>query len=350
MFMSRQEMARGQARPWCTGAFAVLALAGCSSSPSGDGSPMQQASSNAGTSAPSSNAGSDSNSMPNDSAGRGAGAGTGSSNPNTTAGGGAGTGTMMNSGAGQGAPSNPDEKLDPDVNWTALSIVYERMYSAYDGVHTFKVPAHVDGQIIDVTGWQAIPSKAVLFESDPENDGVMITILQPVEEITIAASAGKLGGTAPLRVTVGTEADWAMGEARYNNGVEYNLPDINFAEVIFDPNWMPPEPPDNLACNNCHTTGAKYFEVQHTPTQAARFSDEELIKVFTEGMKPAGVGFRVLPEMLTDLYVDFHTWTSSPEEQKGLIIYLRSLTPEGQGDIKLPDGSYVPPGTPPPMP
>ena len=34
------------------------------------------------------------------------------------------------------------------------------------------------------------------------------------------------------------------------------------------------------------------------------------------------------------------------DEIKGLIIYLRSLTPTGQGDILLPDGTYVAPGTP----
>jgi len=48
----------------------------------------------------------------------------------------------------------------------------------------------------------------------------------------------------------------------------------------------------------------------------------------------------VLPEMLEHLYVGFHTWEASEEEMLGLIVYMRSLTPTGQGDILLPDGTF----------
>src|SRR5690242_21323409 len=37
---------------------------------------------------------------------------------------------------------------------------------------------------------------------------------------------------------------WAAGEKRYNNGVEFNF-DIDFSKVL-DPSFMPPEPPPNL--------------------------------------------------------------------------------------------------------
>ena len=119
--------------------------------------------------------------------------------------------------------------------------------------------------------------------------------------------------------------------------------------ALLDPTWMPPPPDEGLACNNCHTSGAKYFEIQHTPTQAARFSDEELRAIMTTGSKPEGVGFRILPEMfgaMTDqeTYEYFHKWDATEEEITGLIIYMRSLTPTGQGDILLPDGTYVAPG------
>jgi hypothetical protein len=87
-------------------------------------------------------------------------------------------------------------------------------------------------------------------------------------------------------------------------------------------------------------------------TQAARFSDDDLRIILTEGKKPEGVGFRILPPMLgsmtaEELYADFHTWEASEDEIVGLIMYLRSLTPTGQGDIRLPDGTYVPAGTTP---
>jgi hypothetical protein len=250
-------------------------------------------------------------------------------------------------------PAEVLEMLDPKVDWEALTIIFPTMYSAYDGVHDFKVPAHVDGATVELSGWSAIPSDSVMFEPDPDQaGGVMITVLAATPQITIAASAGKIGGTAALFITSGTPAEWETGKARYNNGVEFTF-DVDFSMVL-DPNWMPPPPPPNLACNNCHSTGAKYFEFQHTPTQAARFSDDDLKTILTMGKKPEGVGFRILPEMLGDMtaaevYASFHKWEATPEELKGLIIYLRSLTPTGQGDIRLPDGTYVAPGSSPMM-
>ena len=249
-------------------------------------------------------------------------------------------------------PAAALEMLDPKVDWKALTIIFPTMYSAYDGVHTFQVPAHVDGATVELSGWSAIPSDAVTFDPDPDQEGgVLVTVQSAVDQITIAASAGPIGGTAALFITSGTPAEWDAGKARYNNGVEFTF-DVDFSMVL-DPNWMPPPPPPNLACNNCHSTGAKYFEFQHTPTQAARFSDDDLKTIMTMGKKPEGVGFRILPEMLGDMtaaevYASFHKWDASDEEIKGLIIYLRSLTPTGQGDIRLPDGTYVAPGSPPP--
>jgi len=248
------------------------------------------------------------------------------------------------------------EMLDPNVEWDALTIIFPTMYSAYDGVHTFQVPAHVDGATVELSGWKAIPSDAVTFDADPEvQGGVLITVERGVAQITIAASSGAIGGTAALFITSGTPEQWAAGEARYANGVDFELPgfeDVDFG-MLLDPNWMPPPPPPDLACNNCHSTGAKYFEFQHTPTQAARFSDDDLKNIMTMGKKPVGVGFRILPEMLgsltnEELYGQFHRWEATDEEVKGVVLYLRSLTPAGQGDIRLPDGTYVAPGETPP--
>jgi hypothetical protein len=265
-----------------------------------------------------------------------------SGGPPTAQGGMGGSGEDPGAAGGAGTPMiDPEvmEMLDPNVDWTALTIIYPAMYSAYDGVHTFAVPARVDGATVELADWTAIPADAVTFDEDPEGGGVMITVQRAVPEIVIAVSSGAIGGTAPLFITEATPEDWARGEARYNNGVDYDLPMLNFADLI-NPDWVPPEPPDNLACNNCHTTGAKYFEIQHTPTQAARISDEDLITILSTGMKPTGIEFRVLPPMLEHLYVGFHTWEASEEEMLGLIVYMRSLTPTGQGDILLPDGTF----------
>jgi hypothetical protein len=273
-----------------------------------------------------------------------AGSGGESGTGNPTAGSGGTGGTGGTSGEG-GTGGDTTEELDPEVDWEALTLVYSPLYSAYDGgAHTFQVPVRVDGADVELAGWQAIPSNAAKFDEDPTTPGqILVTVMAPVEEITIAARSGMIGGTTTLHVTIGTPEDWEAGDARYNNGVEYNLPELDFTQLI-DPNFMVPEPPGDLACNNCHTKGAKYFEIIHSPTQASRYSDEELINIFTMGIKPEPVCYRVLPPDFQHLYLDFHTWDAPAEEQKALIMYLRALTPEGQGDILLPDGTYAMPG------
>jgi len=252
--------------------------------------------------------------------------------------------------AGAAAPP-PEEPADtealPDgVDWTALTVgaadstgnVHANMYSAFDGVHTFKLPARVEGATVELSGWVAVPSSAVLFEEDPDSSGgVMITVLA-AGEITIGAMTGDmlLGGAATLHVMQATDAEWMTGEARYDNGVDYVMPNVSFTDLL-DPNYVPPPTPDDLACNNCHTSGAKYLEIQHTPTQIAYISDSDLITIFTKGMKPAGVAWSLLPPELQYLYPEFHTWEASMEEQNALIVYLRSLTPTPQGMIVIPD-------------
>jgi hypothetical protein len=315
----------------------ALAVAGCKAKESMlEGAPSGQTT--AGTNGSSSGAGT--GEMPDEPGGgesgtSASGAGNGSMEPGMTA----GTGSADPPDGGRPPPHMPDpevmEQLDPNVDWTALQIVYPRMYSAYDGVHTFNVPVFVDGVEIELSGWSAIPASAVQFDADPETGGAMITVLEGVEEITIAAAAGPIGGTAPLFITTATPEDWERGLARYDNMVDYDLPMLSFVDLI-NPNWVPPEPPDNLSCKNCHSDGAKYFQIQHTPSQAARISDDELIQILTTGTKPAGIGYSVLPEAFQHLYVGFHTWEASEQDMIGLIVYMRSLTPTAQGDIVVP--------------
>ena len=272
-----------------------------------------------------------------------------------------------------GAASKPvaPEMLDPKVDWKALKLLYPTMYSAYDGVHKFQVPVRVEDTTIELSGWSAIPSAAVQFDPDPEGGGVLLTVLNDTPEVTIAAHTGgsaPLGGTATLHVTKATPEEWALGQERYTTGADWE---------IIDPADVPPElkgmdisklsledivglvgplkllellsavangppPAHNLKCTNCHSTGAKYFEVQHTPTQIAQISDADVETIFTKGMKPPGVAFRVLPSDIQPRYKDMHLWMATDAEVKGLIVYLRSLTPAGQGDILLPNGQYVP--------
>ncbi len=284
--------------------------------------------------------------------GVGAGAGTsGSSDPGASGGSSSGAAGESAAAGSISLPVEPPpsvEMLPEGPDWMALTVgvadtkgmVHEHIYSAWNGVQTFKVPARVEGATVELSGWLAVPSSAVLFEEDPDSEagGVMITVLEGVPEITIAAMTSDklLGGAATLHVLDATEQDWIDGEARYNNGVDYDLPMLSFTDLL-DPNYVPPEPPDNLACNNCHTTGAKYFEIQHTPTQIGYISDAQLKIIFTMGMKPPGVVWSLIPPELEHLYSDFHTWEADDSQQDALIVYLRSLTPVIQGEVLIPD-------------
>lgn len=292
--------------------------------------------------------------------GEGGTSGTGVTGGNGGTGNSGTNGGMAGTGVIPGEPTK-EERFPEVEEWSALDVIYDTTYSAFDGVHPFKVPYHVSESAVALGDWFSIPEGAVSFDEDPERadmgGGVIATIVAYHPEIVIGVQSGTLGGTAPLFVTEATPEEWEIGEARYDNGIDFEFPELTpeeFALLLLDPEWSPPPPPDNCSCISCHSTGAKYFEIQHTPTQAARFSDDDLIKILTMGMKPEGIGFRVLPEMLgsqtnEEIYADYHTWEASEAELKGLVVYLRSLAPTGQGDIKLPDGTYVEPGSMPPM-
>jgi hypothetical protein len=219
-----------------------------------------------------------------------------------------------NSQAGNGSPGVVGTELD-------ANILFSPMYSAYDGVHDFKLPAIVNGYT-DVK-WSADPADLVSLEMLGDN-GVMITT-QGAGEVRIIAKSGSLSGSAMLTITEASPADWELGEARYNNGV--GLPPIDMATAAA----MGVTIPDDLSCRNCHGGGAMALSVEHTPQQTGGYSDADLVNIFTMGAKPPTAGWSSgIPEFI---YMRLHTWTATEEEKKGIIVYLRSFEPKSQGDI-----------------
>jgi hypothetical protein len=248
--------------------------------------------------------------------------------------------------AGGGACSSPN----------SLTIAFNPMYSAFipgSTTHTFLVPAVVKGVSGANVVWSASDSTAVGFQADPKTGGTTITILKP-GSVQINAQIGTdLCGSAPLTVTSETEDDWTAGNARYNNNVGLINPYANRDGGAGDggmPQGPPPggfmvpspsdpsplEPADGgpgPACTNCHgltaTTG--FFRgVEHTPEQTAGFSDQELTDIVVNGIIPDGGYYdnTILPYMYWQF---FHKWRDmSPTEQKGIVVYLRSLTPAPQ--------------------
>jgi hypothetical protein len=235
------------------------------------------------------------------------------------------------------ACSSPDAGSKEDDSTDAeLSIEFPEMYSAFDGEHSFKVPAVVEGVKKGVK-WSASPADAVDLE--PGSDGSVMIIVKQAVDVTITAKVGSLKATAPLKITQATAEDWENGKERYTNGVTFaprggrdgggggggggKNADGGRGERKVDP---------LLACTNCHARGGDKADIEHTPMQTAGYSDEDLAKIFTQGTKPPGVKMRT-PAMSASQWQKIHRWQMEDDEKAGIIVYLRSLEPESQGDV-----------------
>ncbi len=232
---------------------------------------------------------------------------------------------------------------------SALTILFNPMYSAYDGVHTFQLPAVVNG--IDPTNvevsWSAADPSMVQMEQDPVTGGVMLT-MQKAGNTTIYAQAGGLCGAAPLTITAASPDDWMAGSTRYNDGVTISIRNVlgrGRDAGSLDGGVAANE----AACTNCHgdTANGPFKDVAHTPEQTGGFSDQDLVNIFEHGMVPMGGYFdtAIVPYAT---WQTFHQWDPGTAE-KGLVVYLRSLAPAtqmgasnfgGRFDGGIPDGGF----------
>lgn len=235
----------------------------------------------------------------------------------------AGCSTKAGSGGTGGAPgTGGTEGTMGNCAQSALSILFNPMYSAYDGVHTFQLPAIVSGidtANVQVT-WSASDPSMVAFQADPTTGGVMMT-MQKAGQLTIYARAGNLCGAAPLTITAATADDWMIGSKRYNEGTVITLGGSGA---------QPDGGAQQAACTNCHgpTANGPFKAVTHTPEQTGGFSDQELTDIFVRGTVPQGGYFdaNIVPY---PLWQAFHQWDVG-DAAKGLVVYLRSLTPAPQ--------------------
>lgn len=260
---------------------------------------------------------------------------------------GGGTPTSAGSGSGEpgsggGTPGTPTANVD----FGALTVVPTPMYSGYDGENTFSLPAYVLSVSTEVEDWSAEPADAVSLSPWQSDDGsqvgVLITVTAPVDEVEISVVRGSIGGRSTLFVSQFTPAQTAAGRDRYTMGQSFDLD----AFIAMMGSGGSATIPDDLRCDTCHSSTAENLQVMNTPTQTSLYSDEELRAIFLQGTKPAAVGFRVLPSFIQPFYAQFHAWNASEEEIGGLISYLRSLAPMGQGEIVRPDvtgGIMIPP-------
>jgi hypothetical protein len=243
--------------------------------------------------------------------------------------------------------SSPNDAIGACTQSSSLQILFSPMYSAFvtdSTTHTFQVPAIVTGGSGSAT-WSASDPSAVSFAPDPTTGGTIMTLKSAVATVTITAQLGSLCTSAQLNVTSAVEADWQAGNTRYNNGIPVypGCVGAKVAPLLVDSGVVLPPPPDagcpdaGPACTGCHgdkPTGGFFQGVQHTPEQTGGFTDKQLVDIFVNGTDP-NYDTYYLPY---EYWHAFHTWSdiSTPQEQKAMIVYLRSLAPKAdQGGINF---------------
>ncbi len=210
---------------------------------------------------------------------------------------------------------------------STLSIAFNPMYSGYDGLHTFQIPATItNGAGAEpVTGvkWSASDSSYVDLAPSSDGTSVMITT-RKAGTVTIIATTDTAIGKAPLTITAYTPAQWSAGQTRYTSG---DMTSLGMQ--------MRGSTDKNVQCTSCHGDSPTSLAIEHTPEQTGGFTDDELKGIFLQGKLPAA-------DLQVPLYggaasfMSFHQWTvASDDEANGLVCYLRSLAPKDQGMLNF---------------
>jgi len=211
-----------------------------------------------------------------------------------------------------------------------LTIAFDPMYSAFDGTHTFAIPAVVNGSKTNVT-WSADETMVGMQADTERPNEVLITALKPgFVVINVQSVDGTKCGSSLLTISAAKESDWEIGSKRYNDGQSVHL-----AAAASTGTGSPLETSDagGPACTNCHgetATDSVFTDVSHTPEQTGGFSDQDLLGIILRGEFPDG-GFFDDKIVSYEAWHGFHRWTDiTPDQQTGIITYLRSLTPADQ--------------------
>jgi Bacterial Ig-like domain (group 2) len=261
-------------------------------------------------------------------------------------------GNGNDSGNGDGSQTPQGSCKSPTI-----PLAFTPMYSAFipgSTAHSFQIPAvAVNGGTFT---WSASDPTMVDITADPTTGGVMLTV-KNAGKVTIIATAGDgTCGASELDITSALETDWATGNARYNdgNGLRFGPPDgggrrdgggrdgggfPGLDAAVVTPDAGP-------ACTNCHgptATSSVFKDVSHTPEQTGGFTDQELIDIVVNGVVPDGGYFDpnvIIPDASADpvqsarayqIWHSFHQWTDiGPDQQLGIVVYLRSITPAPQ--------------------
>jgi hypothetical protein len=216
----------------------------------------------------------------------------------------------------------------PVCDGGGLTVAFNPMYSAFDGVHMFQIPAVVAGSNGNVV-WSADSTYVgMTADSERPNEVLLTTLAAGDTTLVVQSVDGTKCGTATLHIEQSTPQNWMIGEARYNNGESLVL--NGAAGGTGSPLEQGQGGP---ACTSCHgvtATGGPFTDVSHTPEQTGGFSDAQILNIILHGEFPDGGYFD--PSIVSyTAWHSFHQWDDiMPGQQLGIITYLRSLPPAPQ--------------------
>lgn len=213
-----------------------------------------------------------------------------------------GTGQNGNGAPGNGNTNGSDPGGQPPVNApdVELQVMPFASYSGYDGKHSFKVPVAVYGAGSDLTLTASDPSSVVITKvklTTAGNDQGTWFFAETKKAGTVTLTASSKGKTADTTLTVKSydSASYDLGKMRYMNGSDDGK----------DP-----------ACTKCHD--AQNGGIDHSPATMAADRDPDVQAIITTGI--------VNEHPITSVV---HKWSATSTELAGLVIYLRSLEPNG---------------------
>jgi len=241
--------------------------------------------------------------------------------------------------AGCGSELEPEYFEGDRVAHIAFSV----MFSAYDSVHEYSVIPSVS-DAADEPPFEGNPILASSIRWEVDNEFVSRSELPDLPN-AIKLTTKKAGTTvitmiarhvsgptfrqrAALTITMGTPEEWVAGDARFKQGPRVSLLD-EFLESEAASCGLADKIgyPSTAACVSCHDPSGDGLD----PTMTAGYSDDDLIEIVSAGAKPAGGTYN--SDSLRDLSMPdcvfraIHSYDFSEEEKRGIVLWLRSISP-----------------------
>jgi hypothetical protein len=235
-------------------------------------------------------------------------------------------------------------------------IVFPPMHSAFGGSHDYSVTPFIAPLFgnekyseVDLSTIEWILDERFVKREDfsPFSHAAKL-ITKRSGVTTVVLTATNLNGTrlraeSTLTIHEAEDDTWDKGEARYSGGpvVAPGITSVDRSPPVTcgRPIDLRSGLVEDAACISCHSFDAHFLRYVPTPTQLARYSDEELSALAADGETPEG--YRFFSGALRDLpdpecgYAIYHKRAIDADTQRGLVLKLRSLEPLAYRQLDL---------------